>query len=182
MKYEGRYPSGPNGERLPSYQVAVGCEVHGDAVAVQEALDDLRNFMTPAPIRSIEAWLAELSVLTAGRGREGLDAELLVSAYTGRLSQYPADVARHVLLGKSWKWFPSWDELEKLCEAMASPRRHMIAALERGPVEPEKPRQEPTQEERDRIDALVKEMFPKASKEWREAAAHEAAKPDYLRR
>ena len=49
VRYESRYPSGPNGERLPSYDVAIGCEASGGNI--EAALSDLRNFLTPAPIR-----------------------------------------------------------------------------------------------------------------------------------
>src|SRR6056297_2500545 len=56
VRYEGRYPVGPNGERLPSYDVAVFCDVDGSPEDVQRALDDLRNFMAPAPMLKIEEW------------------------------------------------------------------------------------------------------------------------------
>lgn len=176
VKYETRFPSGPNGERLPAYDVAVGCESHGTTAQRKAALDDLRNFDTPAPIRQIEQWLAELSVLTAGRGQDGFSAELLVTAYSSRLSQYPADVVRYALLKRSWKWFPSWQELEKVCEAKSGPRRHMIAALMQPPPDPEPKRRPPTQEERDRIAALVAEQFPSVPQEWRDAAVAEVTK------
>jgi hypothetical protein len=169
VKLEGRYPTGPNGERLPSYVVAVGCEVspQGDHVA---ALADLRNFMTPAPVRQIEAWLAEMSVIVAKRQGDEVEESLRITAYTGRLSRYPADVARAVTIGASYKFWPSWDELEKRCEALTSPRRQMIAALERGPAPPEREYRAPTAEEKVRIEALVQEMFPLASASERKAA------------
>jgi hypothetical protein len=67
VRYEMRFPSGPNGEILPSYQVAVGCSIDGDAAGLAPAIADLRNFLTPAPVDEIEAWLAELSVIVAKR-------------------------------------------------------------------------------------------------------------------
>lgn len=170
VKTEGRYPTGANGEHLPSYSVAVGCAVDGTAEQREAARADLVNFMTPAQTRKIEHWLAELSLLTAGRGKEGLDAELMVNAYASRLAAYPADVVRHALLVKTWKWFPSWDELERVCEAKAGPRRHMIAALSQPVPDTEPKRRPPTQEERERVQALVDEMFPQRPKQEREAA------------
>jgi hypothetical protein len=176
VRYEGRYPSGENGESLPSYVVAVGCDAAGGDRAA--ALADLTKFQTPAPVERIEGWLAELSVLTAGRGVDGISAELLVTAYSSRLGRYPADVARYALLEHRWKWFPAWAELERVCEARAAPRAHMIAALSR----PEKPaapeRRLPTQEEKDRIAALVAEKFPRAPQAWRDRAVEEVAEQD----
>jgi hypothetical protein len=130
----------------------------------------------PAPVRQIEEWLAELSVMTAGRGREGFDAELMLNAYSSRLGKYPADVVRYALLVKTWKWFPTWDEVEKICEAMAGPRRQMILALERGPKPPEKEWRHATPEEKARIAALVDELFPQKSPEDRAAAVDEATR------
>jgi len=176
VKYEGRYPSGPNGERLPSYDVAVDCAIDGTAADRAAAKEDLLNFISPAPVREIEGWLAELSVITASRQREGIEATLMLSAYASRLAQYPADIVRHVLLKKTWKFWPTWDELSKQCEAMASPRLHMIAALSRPPVDPEPERREATQDERDRIAALVAEQFPSIPQEMRDRAVAEVVK------
>ena len=133
VRLESRYPSGQ-----PSYDVAVGCDVRGTPAQIEAALSDLRNFMTPAPVRRIEGWLAELSVIVAKRAEDQFAEELRVSAYAARLSRYPADVVRQVLLIETYKFWPSWDELEKRCEAPSGPRRHMIAALERG-SEPREP-------------------------------------------
>jgi hypothetical protein len=174
VKYEGRYPTD-----RPSYTVAVGCEIHGDNR--DAALADLKNFMTPPEPRWIEDWLAELSVITAGRGKDGVEAELLINAYSARLSRYPADVVRYALTQRTWGWFPSWHELEKVCEAKASPRRHMIAALSSPVPDPEPKRRPPTADERARIQSLVDEMFPQVSKQWRDAAVAEALKGNCIK-
>ena len=180
VRFESRYPSGKNGERLPSYEVAVGCDVRGEPEQIEAALSDLRNFMTPAPIREIEGWLAELSVIVARRPDDAFAEELRVSAYASRLSRYPADVVRHVLHRLTYKFWPSWDELEKRCEAMTGPRRHMIAALERGP-EPQEPQRRPaTADERARIQAMVDELFPGHSQADRDAAVNEALRGDCM--
>ena len=164
IKYEGRYPQGQ-----PSYIVATGCEVSpgGDHAA---ALADLHNFMTPAPIRQIEAWLAELSVMVAKRQGDEMEEGLRLTAYASRLCRYPADVARAVTIGASYKFWPTWDELEKRCEAMVSPRRQMIVALERGPAPPEPEYRPPNAEERARIQALIDEMFPAGTVAERQTA------------
>ncbi len=176
VKYEGRYPN--NG---PSYQVAVGCDIHGTSEQRREALTSLQNFQQPAPQRAIEGWLVELSAITAGKGPDGVDADILLTAYSSRLSTYPADIVRDVLLGKAWKWFPTWEELEKLCEAKTSPRRHMIAALSKPPVDPEPKTRPATQEEKDRIQALVDEMFPQKPRAEREAAVSELMKGNCMK-
>lgn len=180
MKYEWRFPSGPNGERLGSYQVAVACEVSA-AGNHEAALRDLRNFMTPAPIRQIEGWLAELSVIVARAKDDAFADELRVSVYSSRLSRFPADVVRTVLLQDTYKFWPTWDELEKRCKALTGPRVQMIAAMERGPEPVEPPRRPATQDERDRIQALVDEMFPARSQEMRTAAVDEALKGNCMR-
>ncbi len=137
------------------------------------ALADLEKFQTPASVGDVEEWIGELSVLTAGKGVGGFDAALLISAYSVRLREYPADVVRQALLGKTWKWFPAWDELKKVCDSLASPRRQMIAALKRPEREAEPKRRPPTQDEKDRIAALVAEKFPDASLPWRKRAVEE---------
>lgn len=176
VRYEGRYPTGPNGEYMPSYQVAVSCECNGTSQDREAALADLTKFETAAPIRAIEAWLAELSVISASRQREGIESALMLEAYASRLTAYPADVVREALLVKSWKWWPTWDELRTYCEAKAGPRRHMIAALQQPEPDAEPVRRAATQEERDRVQALVDEMFPNRSPEMRKAAVNEAMK------
>lgn len=176
VKYEGRYPNGG-----PSYQVAVGCDIHGTSEQRREALASLQNFQHPAPQRTIEGWLVELSAITAGKGPDGVDADILLTAYSSRLSTYPADVVRDALLVKSWKWFPTWDELEKICEAKSSPRRHMIAALQKPPEDPEPKTRPATRDEKDRIQALVDEMFPQKPRAEREAAVSEVLKGNCMK-
>ena len=179
VRYEGRYPTGPNGERLGAYEVAVGCKVSpdGDHGA---ALADLRNFMTTAPVREIEAWLAVLSVTVAKRRDDEFTEELRLTTYASRLARYPADVAREVTHA-TYTFWPTWEEMEKRCEAMTGPRRHMIAALERGPEPQEPKRRQPTQEERDRISAMVSEMFPGQTPTDRQRAVDEVLKGNCMK-
>ena len=179
VKYEGRYPSGPNGERLGFYMVATGCEVSpdGDHAA---ALADLQNFMTPAPIREIEAWLAVLSVTVAKRKEDDFTEELRLTTYASRLARYPADVVREVT-NATYTFWPTWEEIEKRCEALTGPRRQMIAALERGPEKPEPARRPATQEERDRIQAMVDELFPGESPANRKREVDEALRGNCMK-
>lgn len=180
VKFEGRYPTGPNGEYLPSYQVATSCSIFGDDKQRASALVDLQKFMTPPTVRRVEDWLAELSVITAGRGKEGFDAELLINAYSSRLSEFPADVVKYALLKHRWKWFPTWAELETVCVSKAGPRKHMIAALMTPSPPPEPTRRAATQEEKDRCAAHVAELFPNVPQAWRDRAVEETMKGDCM--
>lgn len=158
VRYEGRYPSGPNGEILPSYSLAVGCEIGGTPEARAAALADLERMMTPAPKRDIEGWLAELSVIVAKRAEDEFAERMRLQAYTSRLADYPADVARAATLSTSWKFWPAWAELEARCNRLAAPRRNMIAALRRGPAS-DAERPPVTAEERARAGALLAEFM-----------------------
>lgn len=176
VRYEGRYPPGGGW-----YEVAVGCDIDGTEERRETALADLMKFQTPADVRSVEGWLAELSVICAKRQDDEFSEALRIEAYASRLRQYPADVARSAVLGKSWKFWPTWAELESECEKLAAPRRTMIAALRRPPVvEPE--RRPASAEERARIQRLVDEQFPEISSEWRQRAVDDATKGDCMKR
>jgi len=123
----------------------------------------------PAPKRKIEQWLAELSVISAKRADDAASEALRVEAYAARLSRYPADVVKAALLDRPWKFWPTWAELERVCEELSSPRRAMMSALRAGPKREEE-RRGPTDEERARIAALIEERFPGIPQEWKDAA------------
>lgn len=180
VRHEGRFPSGPNGERLPSYTLASGCDIRGDPESIASALRDLRNFMTPATPRQIEGWIARMSVVTAKRKDDDFSEELRIMEYSSRLAIYPADVVHHVLIKDTYKFFPTWDELHKRCEALTSPRAHMIAALERGPEPPEPVRRPPTDDERARVKALVNEMFGDVPQACRDEAVDQVIRGDCM--
>lgn len=178
VKYDNRYP--PEGG---SYSIAVGCECDGSVAARASMEADLVNFLAPAEQRTIEGWLAELSVIVARRQHEAVDEEVRLVAYASRLSQYPADVVRYVLIGKTWKFWPTWAELERECLMYASPRVEMLRAVRR-PIPPTPPESTPpTPEERAKVEAeiraLVKSLEAKARQE-QQRVPHwsETAKPD----
>ena len=176
VKYEGRYPTGPNGEHAGSYQVATGCEVTGTAEQREAVAADFEKLLSPAPTSKIEEWLAELSVITAGRSKDGLEADLMLNAYASRLAAYPADVVSYALIKQSWKWFPTWAEVEAICKARSGPRQHMIAALRKPIEKPEPQRRPPTQAERDAMSALIAEKFGTVPQSWRDQAEAELLK------
>lgn len=149
MRTEGRYPEG-----RPAYTVVVDCTASGgNEHGRQAALSDVTKLLTPAPIRVIEGWLAELSVIVAKRKDEAIDEALRVTAYASRLAAYPADVARTALLGQRWRYWPTWDELAAVCDSLASVRRCMVIALSRAPERPEE-REAPDPEARKRMHAM----------------------------
>lgn len=87
--------------------------------------------MTPPDKRQVVGWLAELSVITARRQDDEQTEHLRTAAYAQRLEAYPADIARHALLGHRWKFFPTWADLEEVCEAAVSKRRQLSSALDK---------------------------------------------------
>lgn len=130
------------GNTIWSGLVPIKCEAGGDADGFEIVATDLDRFSTPAPIEAIEQWLAELSVISAKRMDDDFSESLRLTAYASRLSTYPADVAKAALFDRTWKFWPTWAELQEECETLAKPRRLMIAAMKHiaPPAEPVEPR------------------------------------------
>lgn len=83
----------------------------------------------PATVDQVEEWLVELSML-APRRADGDGNDLLrLEAYGRRLADYPADVVREALLGRVWRFWPSWAELHDVCEELTAQRRAVRDAL-----------------------------------------------------
>jgi hypothetical protein len=141
--------------------------VSGDAMARVEAAKALAGFLTPAPKGKIEEWIAELSVITRRRQDDDITESLRLSAYSSRLAEYPADVAREALLRHKWLFFPAWAELQDVCDKLAAPRRAMIWHLKNAPQaqEPDE-RETPSAERRAEMVAyaqrVTKEMAERA--------------------
>ena len=159
LRYENRFPVGPNGEQLPSRQILAGCVVDGSPEAREKAASALAGFLTPPPKTAIEDWLAELSVITARRAKDEISEILTISAYASRLSRYPTDIVRHVLVERAWHFWPTWAELKAVCDELVAPRNRMLAAL-RAPVQIDVPerREKPSPEAAERIKAMVAEL------------------------
>lgn len=119
---------------------------------------DIQKLMTPAPTGQIEAWLAELSVIAPKRVGDEFEESLRLTAYTSRLSDFPADVVRYALLERPWRFWPSWAELEAACREAVSSRVAMLKALEASAEKPaEAKRREPLTAER--AGEIVAEIF-----------------------
>lgn len=155
------------------------CDIRGTNEARATALSKIQNMETPANQDMTEQWVIELSAITAGRGADGFDADLQLSAYSARLREYPADVAKEALLKQSWKWFPAWAEVEEVCKKLAAPRRSMIAALLK-PEDAPKPPKEDAVGAKARINDLVAKNFPNAAQEWVDGAVNECVKAGKL--
>lgn len=142
--------------------------VAGDAEARRDAVNALAGFVTPAPKNQIEEWIAELSVITRRRQDDDITENLRLSAYSSRLADFPADVAREALLKHKWLFFPAWAELQEVCEKLAAPRRAMIWHLQNAPQAQEPDSREiPSAERRAEMIAyaqrVTKEMAERAN-------------------
>lgn len=130
------------------------------AMDLPAALDRVEAAFAPADDAMIAAAVGECAALTAPRNGES--ADVVLRAYLSRLKGWPADVVLTVL--REWpkrsKWFPTWQELESALDAATQPRRDLKAAIEwtmaRGPDEPAKPMQPPT----DRKASPVADLTP----------------------
>jgi hypothetical protein len=181
-------------EDAPSYEIVVATEVNGTPEARRAFAQDLANFMAPAETRDIEGWLAELSVIVARREYGEVDEALRLEAYASRLRQFPADIVRHVLVARTWRFWPTWEELEKACRAMASGRRSMVAALMREPEAPPPPRPVLSEEELQRLAAetaaiieglkarVAEEASPSRERHWSETAKPDDPRWEMLRK
>lgn len=89
----------------------------------------LAHAMTPPQPDQSVGWLAELSVITARRMDDEMTEDLRAAAYGRRLSEYPADIARHALLVHRWKFFPTWAEVAEVCDRQMDTRKRIEAAL-----------------------------------------------------
>lgn len=119
----------------PRYQSMVMKAEASSLEGVEAARAKFANAMTGPTIDQLEAWLAELSVITARRQDDDQTESLRFSAYASRLSAYPADVARYALLEKRWKFFPAWIDLAEVCDEAQRQRLRMQRAMDQAEAE-----------------------------------------------
>jgi hypothetical protein len=100
--------------------------------------------LTPPTRDDVEEWLAELSVISPMRADDAGTGALRLEAYVERLCKQPADIVRDVLLVKTWRFFPSWFELDGEISTLRRTRDAMLAAC----LHKKKPAQDSEQEER----------------------------------
>ena len=179
IRTKTKFPTGPNGQDLPSVVEITGCQIWGDG-DIEQSIAMVEATLAPCQPRAIEDMLAELSVLTVPRQTSGFNAGMMVSVYTERLRAYPVDVVRSALLGRTWQWFPTWHELLPVCEELIAPRRAILAGLRKGPPKPEPPRRQATEAEKRRAQELVDKAYPEISAKWRKDAVEQAMAGDCM--
>lgn len=128
--YDYRFPRDERGNSLPLITLIKGVQVKGTEAARVEAASAIQLLMLNADSRDIEGWLAELSVIVIKRREDEFDEELRLEAYASRLRRYPTDVVCSAILAHTWRYWPSWAELEAICEQLAGPRRAMLRSLD----------------------------------------------------
>ena len=119
-----------SGTFLGNDVVPGGWSINGPAEGKAWTADLIAKAMTPAPVDAIEEWLAELSVITARRAEDEFTGSLRIDAYSRRLADYPADVAKAALFETRWKFWPTWAELSEVCDKAVAKRRAMANALD----------------------------------------------------
>ena len=119
-----------NGSRTP-YRTVTWWDAKADSVSqIDAARRKVAHSLTPPTQDQAVGWLAELSVITARRMDDDLTEDLRAAAYSRRLSEYPADIARQALLAHRWKFFPTWAEVADVCDGLMEGRKKLIAALD----------------------------------------------------
>lgn len=157
VKYDYRFPRDDRGNSLPHVTLVKGVTVTGGAQARADAVAAIRRLEVSAEAREVEGWLAELSVIVARRADDEFSEALRLEAYASRLRRYPADVAREAVLGRSWKFWPAWSEVEAVCDQLVAPRRAMIRALEADMIAGDGPARERVSAERAR--EIMREVY-----------------------
>lgn len=105
--------------------------VSGSPESIAAMRDRMEGAFAPPAEDQLEVWLAELDMIAPRRASSTNDDDLRMQAYINRLAGYPADVAREALLARSWRFFPSWFELQEVCEELTAHRRAVRAELDR---------------------------------------------------
>jgi hypothetical protein len=90
---------------------------HGRALAILDAS------LTPAPEGKLVQWFTALRAITKGRNAEDFDLDMMLEIYIPRMSEIPADIAKHLCLKHRWSWFPEISALEDEADRLAAQRR-----------------------------------------------------------
>lgn len=123
--------------------------VKGDMPSRLEAANAITGFFSAAPMREIEAWIAELSVITRRAKDDEMTERLRLAAFSKRLAEYPADIAQEAVLRHKWLFFPAWAEMQDVCDKLVAARAAILWHLKNAPAEtPPEPRELPSVERR----------------------------------
>ena len=128
---------------------AVPIIASGDVVDLARFAEAVADTLRPAPRADIEHWIAELSMIAPSGALDRASITLKLEAYLRRLEGYPADMVHHVLLGKAWRFFPSWFDLKNDLDKMLQDRTAMLDACRPSKIT----RSAPPEEKRERVSA-----------------------------
>lgn len=112
-----------------------GAEIAGlDAMNRADALAAVEAAMTRPTMETCEELIASLHAVTAKRSDDEEGQSLALALYSARLAQYPADVAKAVVMSfalrrKSPNWFPTLSELDEACERATAKRVNLLKSL-----------------------------------------------------
>jgi hypothetical protein len=131
IKRKNTFPVDPTTGEMKGWRSVInGAEITLAVSAnLSKARDVVRAAMAPASNADMELWIAELSLITAKRNTSDAAAELLLTAYTTRLANYPGDIVRETLQTWAGKWFPTWGELKEILDARVAERGTIQTAL-----------------------------------------------------
>jgi hypothetical protein len=137
---------------------------HGRAMAILDAS------LTPAPEEKLVQWFTALRAITKGRNAEDFDLDMMLEIYIPRMSQIPADIAKHLCLKHRWSWFPEIAALEDEADKLAAQRRiarmivqrrsegrEVFGIKRRDAVEGER---DVSPEQRERVAEMVAGLYP----------------------
>lgn len=103
------------------------------------ALQQVEQWLQPAPAQLILAELTRVRALTISRDQSTADLELVAAAYADELREFPIDAVKGVL--REWprthRFWPTLAELLDRMEHLIHPRKALRDALRRGYREPE---------------------------------------------
>jgi len=96
----------------------------------QTQIDQLRavleDSMKPASHTDLAKWIFELQTIAPAKRMSDQHEEIRDDAYGRRLRDYPVDVAKQALFGRTWAFFPSWDELKAECDKLVRRRDFLL--------------------------------------------------------
>jgi hypothetical protein len=137
IDYRFEYPEGQKPRKI-----AACCRVVGKCENAPAMAHEVAKLMSPADKKTIKKWLVMLDAITAKKKESEATTDVSLEAYAQRLIAYPADIAKHVLIDMTWKFFPTWAELKIAADDLLGERKMVLHKLKTM----EAPKQEPTRE------------------------------------
>lgn len=90
----------------------------------------IRRLNEPASRQRIAGWLAELAAITARRNATDGEIEMTVGALVSRLTTHAGYAVRAALLERTYRFFPTWAEIEVNVKELQRPFDELIMALD----------------------------------------------------